>query len=232
MWSHALAGILVSAGLLAAPTALAAAPSPGAIQATGVQLESALLPASAFGPGGVFSKQDSGRTLERGSYPNLAADNCALFSVLLGDSSLPGGPRFGFGSTANATEDIIVSGRSYRAYSLGVFQFASSHAAASLLTQMYAKYAKCRSFTFSEVRIRLNSAAKTSVGGHPAFRVTQTTYYTGIGAPPPLSSDTLVAIDGADAFIVNMQVRPIAPSASTTPTALITRLIARVQALR
>jgi hypothetical protein len=47
-----------------------------------------------------------------------------------------------------------------------------------------------------------------------------------------MSSDTLFAIDGADAFIVNMQVRPIAPSASTTPAALITRLIARVPALR
>jgi hypothetical protein len=232
VWSHALAGILVSTGLLAGPVALATAPSPGAIQATGVQLESALLPSSAFGPGGMFSKQDSGRTLERGSYPDLAADDCALFSVLLGDSSLPGDPSFGFGSTANATEDIVVSGRSYRAYSLGVFQFGSAHAAASLYAQMYAKYAKCRSFAVSGVRIRLNSEAKTSVNGHPAFRVTQTTYNTGLGAPPPVSSDTLFAIDGADAFVVNMQVRPIAPSASTTPTALSTRLIARVQALR
>ena len=74
--------------------------------------------------------------------------------------------------------------------------------------------------------------AKTSVDGHPAFWVTQTNHYTGLEAIPPISTDTLFAIDGADAFVVNMQVRPIAPSASTTPTALITRLIARAQALR
>jgi hypothetical protein len=232
MWSHALAGILVSAGLLAGPTASATAPAPGAFQATGVQLESALVPPSVFGPGGEYGRLDSGRALERGSNPNLATDDCPLYSVLLGDSSLPGDPTFGFGSTANATEDIITGGRSYRNYRLSVFQFASPRAAASLYAQMYAKYAKCRSFAFSGVRIKLKSEAKTSVGGHPAFRVTQTTYYTGLDASHPMTSETLFVIDGADAFIVNMQVRTIAPSASTTPTALITRLIARVQALR
>ena len=97
---------------------------------------------------------------------------------------------------------------------------------------MYAKYAKCRSFAFAGVRIKLKSEAKTSVGGHPAFLVRQTTYNSGFEAPPPLNTETLFAIDGADAFIVNMEVRTIAPSASTAPTALITWLIARVQALR
>ena len=97
---------------------------------------------------------------------------------------------------------------------------------------MYAKYAKCRSFAFAGVRIKLKSEAKTSVGGHPAFLVRQTTYNSGFEAPPPMNTETLFAIDGAGAFIVNLEMRTIAPSASTAPTALITWLIARVQALR
>jgi hypothetical protein len=222
-----VAAIVTAAGVLAGPAALATAPSPGTVQVTGSQLKSALLPLSAFGHGGDYEVQDSGRTLEHAAHPDVASIGCSLFSVLLGDSTLPGDPGFGFGATATATEEVVSNG-----YLQAVYQFANARTAGSLYAQTYAKYATCRSFVISGGRIRLNSESITRLGGRQAFQVTQTIYNSGPDAPPPYETKTLFTVDGADAFILNYGTGRDASPASATPAALILGLIARVQALR
>ena len=225
-----VAATVMAAEVLAGSAALATTPSPGTVQVTGTQLRSALLPLSAFGHGGDFEVQDSGRTLEHAARPDVASIRCSLFSVLLGDSTLPDGPGFGFGATATATEDGVTNGA--RSYLQAAYQFANARTAGSLYAQAYAKYTTCRSFVLSGERIRLNSESVTRLGGRQAFQVTQTIYTSGFDAPPPYETKTLVTVDGADAFILNSGTGRDASPASATPAALILGLIARVQALR
>lgn len=221
----------ISAGLLAGPAALATATPPGTIQVTGTQLASALLPISAFGSGYVrFPVLDSGRSLGRPAYPDVGAVSCPLYSVLLGESDLPGDPGYGFGATANATEEDLGGGRTYRQ---SVYQFASQRAAAALFAQTYAKYANCRSFAFSGVRVRLESESKTRVGGYQAFLVRLLVSYPGaVSAPPPYPEEALFAIDGDEAFVMNVGTRTAGAPLSTTLAALTVRLIDRARALR
>jgi hypothetical protein len=225
-----VAAIVTAAEVLTGSAALATAPSPGTVQVTGTQLKSALLPPSAFGHGGDFEVQNSGRTLEHATHPDLASIRCSLFSVLLGDSTLPGDPGFGFGATATATADAVSNGS--RSYLQAVYQFANARTAGSLYAQTYAKYATCRSFVVSGERIRLNSESIIRLGGRPAFQVTQTIYTSGFDAPPPYETRTVFTVDGADAFILNSGTGRDASPASATPAALVLGLIARVQALR
>jgi hypothetical protein len=214
----------------ASPNAQVADPSPGSVQVSGNQLESALLPGSAFGAVyGGFGEQGSGGKLQPPGTPDVVSASCPLYSVLLGDSYLPGDPDFGFGATANATSEFLGTDRSYRQ---AVYQFASTRAVASLYAQTYAAYARCRSFTYSGLRIRLNSESQTRVGGHQAFLVRQVvSYLSGPADLNPYATYTLFTIDGSDAFIMNTEAGPAARPVSTTPAAFILRLITRVQAL-
>jgi hypothetical protein len=106
-----VAAIVTAAGVLAGPAALATAPSPGTVQVTGTQLKSALLPLSAFGHGGDFRVQDSGRTLEHAADPDVASIRCSLFSVLqrirLNSESIT---RLGGRQAFQVTQTIYISG--------------------------------------------------------------------------------------------------------------------------
>src|SRR5271154_3926098 len=136
------AAAVITAGLLAGPAALAAGTLPGTIQVTGTQLASALLPSAAFGSGyRPFSELDSGGSLGHPASPDVGAVSCALYSVLLGESDLPGDPGYGFGATANATEELLGG---YGTYRQSVYQVASPRDAAALSAQMYARYASFR----------------------------------------------------------------------------------------
>jgi hypothetical protein len=220
--------MVTGAGVLAAPAALATAP--GTIQVTGPQLDSALLPPSVFGTGylGIL-EQDSGPVLVSPANPDLAGISCGSFSVLLGNSYLPGGPGPGFGATAHATYLAWGNRMTHRSYRQAVYQFASSGAAASLFAQTYAKYAGCRSFSLFGVRFTLASESKTRVGGYQALQLTGTVAYTDA---PPYGSDMLITVDGRDVFVLNAVARPGSSAAVATSAVFTLRLIARAQALR
>jgi hypothetical protein len=227
--SAALLGAVLVAGAVVAagPTALASAP--GTVQVTGRQLASALLPPSAFGTGylGIL-EQDSGPALVPG-YPNAGGMNCSAYSILLGDSYLPGGPGPGFGATAHATYLAWGNRTTHRSYRQAVYQFASSGAAASLYAQAYARYPGCRLFSLSGVGFTLRSESRTQAGGYHAFQVTGTIVYPDTSA---YDTDTLFSVDGRDVFVLNAVARPGSSRASATPAAFLSHLIARVQALR
>jgi hypothetical protein len=227
--SAALLGavLVAGAGIAAAPTALASAP--GTVQVAGTQLKSALLPPSAFGRGYVgILEQDSGPALVPG-YPGKGSMSCSAYSILLGESYLPGGPGPGFGATAHATYLAWGNSTTHRSYRQAVYQFASSGAAASLYAQAYARFSGCRLFALSGVGFTLRSESKTQVDGQQTFQVAGTIVYPDASA---YDTDMLFSADGRDVFVLNAVARPGSSRASATPAAFLARLITRVQALR
>jgi len=225
--------IVTAAGLVLGPAAQGSSPSPGTVQVTGTQLKSALLPNAVFLSRGVVEEQDSGRTLGHSAYDNVTTTSCPLFSVLLGDSFVFDVPGFGFGATAHAANELIDSSE-VRSYEQAVYQFASSRTAGLLFAQAYAKFARCRSFTFSGERITLESESKLLIDGHQAFQVTQTiSILPGQAAPTPPAQhgNALLTLDGADVFIMN-SASPATPTARPALAIRTLLLIARVQALR
>lgn len=225
------AAAVITTGLLAGPAALAAGTLPGTIQVTGTQLASALLPSAAFGSGyRPFAELDSGRSLGHPASPHVAAASCALYSVLLGASDLPGDPGHGFGATANATEELLGG---YGTYLQSVYQFASPPDAAALSAQVYARYASCRSFVFSGTRLKLESESRTRAGTNPAFLVRFVVSYPGSAdALPPYPEEVLFTADGDDVFLMNASTSKAPSPPAATLAALTLPLIARVQGLR
>jgi hypothetical protein len=220
---RAMAGAgAVLAGLLLGPAAQAAP----AVQLTGTQLASALLPASSFPSGYKLVKAgtyNTGRRLEHGpAKVHLAAFSCKKYITA-------GLPRTGFGETAIAVS--IVDNQRLGAYQQAVFQFASSGQASSFYRQLSAFVVRCRSVTTTfaglTVKLTTQSLKKTHLGRHPAFHAVQTLTVTGF---PGAVNDTTITVAGTDVYFIDAAGRK-APSKPAVPTALL-HLIARVQALR
>jgi hypothetical protein len=227
------AAAIAAAGLLFGSPAASAA-TPGSVQVTGNQLKSALLPASYFGSGyagsGAFS---TGGHLEPG--PALytpaklsCADFWGLFDAIgYGETALASGSeQYLSGPLQNLDQALY--------YTQAVYQLPGSRAATALYDAEYAKYAACRSFTVSgghgqSVHVE-QSVSKTHVDGHPAFLVTQNEVFSETSGS--LKPYMLIAVDGADIFLVQASDPAGKVPASPSDATVIAKLITRVAALR
>jgi hypothetical protein len=215
------AGLFLT-GLLLGPAAQAAP----AVQLTGAQLASALLPASSFPSGYKIVKSgtySSGRGLEHAPAKyHLATLSCKKYIV-------SGLPRTGFGETATAGS--TVNNQRLGAYQQTVFQFASSGQAGSFYRQLYAFTVRCRSVTATfaggTVKLTTQSLNKTHLGRGPAFLARQTLTATGF---PATINDTMFTVAGTDVYVIDAAGQK-PPSKPAVPAALL-HLIARVQAAR
>ncbi len=225
--------------VIAAATALSvgmggaalAAPAP---QVTGVRLQSALLPASAFGDGFVVTQRlNTGKKLwSTRALIKPSKLSCANFEMYIFVG--------GFGNTAGAVDSVANPNPAiadYPSVVLGgdqaVLQFKTAGAAASFYSQAYAKYKQCSAFTESDpfdnsIKFELTnqSLSKTTIARHQAFQLIQ---YVNLSALPALNfyANTAVVLAGTNVYTiddVNGTNDPISAS-------LLSRLINRVQAL-
>jgi hypothetical protein len=221
--------VTAAACIVLAPAAMA---SSGPVQVTGKQLKSALLPPSDFLAGyKVANENDSGRKLEHGTLFKLPSMSCGKFWLFIGVVG-------GFGDTAYAGDLIDAKSASvsvFETFNQTVYQFASTHAAASFYSQLNAKYRSCRTVTSSNgkggfIRRTVNSQSKQHVGGHQAVQLVESVSFSRI-AGPPLMIYVLWTIDGADVYMISTT--PLSVSSPKPAQASLTlKLITRVTHLR
>lgn len=221
--------VAVTAGacLLFVPAAMA---SP--VQVTGKQLRSALLPASDFVAGYVTSNvRDSGGKLEHLRVWNVPTMSCRNFWAFTGQVQ-------GFGETAFATalvDDKTGTASVEEVFEQSVYQFASTHAAASFFGAVSAKYRPCRSVTEPDgvggtLRLTVHSQAKQRVGGHHAARII--VYVTDSKVKgPALAIYLLWTVTGTGVYLIDTTLLNTS-SPRPTQASLTLKLIARVRALR
>jgi hypothetical protein len=221
--------ITAAACVLLAPAAMA---SSGPVQVTGHQLKSALLPASDFLAGyTVGDENDSGRQLEHRTVFKIGSLNCRNFWLLIGTVG-------GFGESAYAGDLIDTKSTSvtvFETFNQAVYQFASTHAAASFYSQLSAKYRSCRTVASSDgqggtLKRIVRSQSKQRVGGHQALLLVDLLSDSEV-AGPALDSYVLWTIDGADIYLVSTMPLSI-PSPKPAQSSLTLKLISRVRALR
>jgi hypothetical protein len=162
-------------------------------QLTGTQLQTVLVPQSAF-PGG-FSVSSTSVVTSGGSLTSaparyrLATMSCASFVQHLGNT--------GFGEAAMAFDSVVGQGQ---AFDQVIYQFGSDAAAAGFLSGIRSLAARCRSFTATDngasgtLSMRADTAAP--VGGHPSLLVRESGKLGGI----PITLDTLWTASGVDVF--------------------------------
>ncbi len=207
-----------------------ASPAP---QVTGVRLQSALLPASAFGGGfTTFNRHNSGSTLRSTqAVIRPSSLSCAKFEEY--------NYVAGFGNTAGAVDSILNPNPAIGDYPnviLGddqaVLQFNSAGAAASFYNRAYARYKQCSAFTeplpadHTTVELTTQSLSNTAIGNHKAFQLIQHADLASF-ARFDFYVVTAVVLAGTNVYTVddvNGTNDPISAS-------LLGRLISRVQAL-
>ena len=215
---------------VASPLGHKAKPAP---QVTGVRLQSALLPASAFRDGfTVTQRLNTGKKL----WPARAWIKPSSLSCVNFETYFYVG---GFGNTAGAAGSVNNPNPAFADYPsliLGgdqaVLQFKTAQAAASFYDKAYARYKQCSYFTESDaadniqLELTIQSLSRTTIGKHQAFQVIQ---YVDLSAVPALSfyANTAVVLAGTNVYTVddvNGTNDPISAS-------LLGHLINRVQAL-
>ena len=234
-------GIVFTAAAAALSLALAgsAAASPlgrtskPAPQVTGVRLQSALLPASAFGGGfTVVDRINSGKKLRSTQvFIKPSKLSCVNFETYVFVA--------GFGNTAGAADEINNPNPAFADYPsvvLGadqaVLQFKTASAATSFYNQAYTRYKQCSDFTESDpadniqLELTVQSLSKTKINKHQAFQLIQ---YVDLSALPALNfyQNTAVVLAGTNVYTiadVNGTNDPISAS-------LLARFVNRVQAL-
>jgi len=214
----------------AAASPLSSKPAP---QVTGVRLQSALLPASAFGNGFTASQRlNSGNKLASTRVDVKPSSlSCTDFEQYIYVA--------GFGNTAGATDSFNNPSpdiSSYPSVVLGgdqaVVQFKTASAAASFYKLAQARYKQCVAFTEpdtadnTQLELTMQSLSQTTIGKNKAFQVIQLVV---IAALPALSfyANTAVVLAGTNVYTiddVNGTNDPISAS-------LLGKLINRVQAL-
>ncbi len=207
-------------------------PPPARRHPAGKQLKSGLLPPSHFLPGYVtIFSGNSGGSLEHGVTRRIPPMDCFIFWASIGVDK-------GYGETAFATEmagDKTGKATIAETFQQAVYQFASTHAAATLYGQISAKYRSCRSVSVSDeqdgtLRLTVHSRSTQRVGGHQALLLVQ--YLTDSKVPgPPLVTYELWTLDGTDVYMVSSQLLSVRTPQPTLPS-LMLKLIARVRALR
>ena len=234
-------GIVFTAAVMALSLALAgsAAASPlghaskPAPQVTGVRLQSALLPASAFGSGfTVIGRLNSGKKLRSTrAWIKPSTLSCANFEEYI--------YVWGFGNTAGAVDSVNNPNPAFADYPsvvLGgdqaVLQFKTAKAAASFYSQAYTRYKQCSAFTESDTADNIQfeltnqSLTKTTINKHQAFQLIQ---YVDISSLPALNfyQNTSVVLAGTNVYTID----DVNGTNDPIPTSLLGRFVNRVQAL-
>jgi hypothetical protein len=232
-----VASIAVAASaFLLVPAAAQAATHP--VQVTGAKLKTALLPTSTFGPEfSLLGTTSSGKSLwHQKATKHVPTMSCANFEnaslANFGESAVAISASIDNGVLTGTTPPSLSN--LTLLYEQEVYQFPSTKAAVAFYNQAYAKYASCKSFSDkaagrggASTKITLKSIAKTKVGTHQAFQLTQGLGDSGIPGVS-LNLNTLVTRSGADVFIV------IDFSTTNHPVTAKTmlKLVDRVMALR
>jgi hypothetical protein len=229
----ALSLSLGMAGAAAAPLGHKPKPKP-APQVTGVRLQSALLPASAFGDG--FARVDglnTGKKLwssqVRVKPSSMSCLDFETFFIIAG-----------FGNSAGATDTVINPDPVFADYpsivlsaDQTVLQFKTTQAAASFYSQAFAKYKQCSAFTESDptdpsnqIELTTQSLSKTTINKNQAFQLIQ---LVDLSALPAASfyQNTAVVLAGTNVYTIdnlNGTNDPISAS-------LLGNFVKRVQAL-
>ena len=146
----------------------------------GVRLQSALLPASAFGDGfTVTDRLNTGNALwPPHAHLKPSSLSCTHFETYIFVG--------GFGDTAGATDGFDNPNPAFADYpnvalagDQAVLQFKTTQAAASFYNQAYARYKQCSDFTESDpadnlqLELTSQSLASTTIARNKAFQLTQ-----------------------------------------------------------
>jgi hypothetical protein len=226
---------LVTASFLLAPDALASTHK--VVQVNGEQLNSALLPASAFGPG-----YTAGLALNTGkslwhfrATENISTTSCGNFEDGLGLGLF--GETAAAMSYSNNPDPWPAYPNTEFYYFESVEQFPSAKAAASYFSRARAKYARCTDFTESApatsdpssggFETQTQSVTTTSVGKYQSFAVAQSAALSEDPADPILLN-TLVTVEGTDVF----GMLSVGGTNDAVSASLMQQLIGRVQKLR
>ena len=216
---------------MASPFSGKATPAP---QVTGVRLQSALLPTSAFGSGfTVTQRLNSGKKLRSTrAWIKPSKLSCANFESYI--------YVWGFGNTAGAMDSVDNPNPAiadYPSLVLGgdqaVLQFKTAQAAASFYNQAYTRYKQCSAFTETDPgdhsitwELTNQSLSKTTIRKHQAFQLIQ---YVDLSALPALNfyANTAVVLAGTNVYTVD----DVNGINDPIPASLLGNLINRVQAL-
>jgi PknH-like protein len=213
----AAAVICAAAGLAVTPGAQAAP-----VQLTGTQLASALLPASAFFPGGGAKLvktwlENSGTRIEHaGARYHLTTISCAN---LLDTFGYPG-----FGESAAASNGYTTSAGS-TAFFQGVYQFTSPAGAGSFLTGSKSAWTRCSSFKDSGT---ITAKVTLTPGGSGSYTMTSVVH---IGKTVDRNA-LLITAAGNDVGIVEANGTNTPPPSSPSLRTLMPKLLDRVEADR
>lgn len=200
-------------------------------QVTGVKLQSALLPASAFGDGfSLIGGVNTGTKLWPTSLRIKPSGlTCEVFEALIHIG--------GFGNTAGATADFTNPNPAFADYpnvvldgEQAVLQFKTTQAAASFYGQAYTRYKQCTDFTESDqsdsFELTMESLNTTTIDKNKAFELGQ---YVTLASMPSLGlyANTAVVLDGTNLYVID----DINGTDDTISSTLLGKLIGRVQAL-
>jgi hypothetical protein len=213
---------------LAAPLS-SAKPAP---QVTGSRLQSALLPASAFGSGWTVDQHLNTGSSLRSTHAILRPSgvSCTNFETYIFVG--------GFGDTAGATDGLSNSSPAFSDFpnvvlagDQTVLQFQTTKAAASFYSQAYARYKQCSAFTEpfgsgDHLELSTQSLSGTTIDHDKAFQLIQ---YADISSLPAFNwyQNTAVVLSGTNVYTMD------ALDGTNDPVSgsLLGRLISRVQAL-
>jgi hypothetical protein len=202
-------------------------------QVTGTRLQSALLPASAFGDG--FTVADRLNTGNRLWSTHASIKPSSLSCQTFEEYIFVGG----FGDTAGATDGISNPNPDFADYPslvLGgdqaVLQFKTTQAAASFYNAAYAKYKQCSAFTESDpadnlqLELTTQSLSATTIGKNKALQLIQ---YVDISSLPVANfyQNTAVVLAGTNVYTID----DVNGTNDPIPASLLGNLINRVQAL-
>jgi hypothetical protein len=213
---------------LASP--LSAKPKP-APQVTGSRLQSALLPASAFGDGFtvVDHKNTGSKLLSTKALLKPSSLSCATFATLIFIG--------GYGNTAGAVDGVNNPNPNFADYpnivvagDQAVLQFKTTQAATSFYNQAYATYKQCSAFTDTELGLQMelstSSLSTTTINKNKAFQLIQ---YADIAALPVASDyqSTAFVLSGTNVYTID----DVGGTNDPIPASLLTSFMKRVQAL-
>jgi hypothetical protein len=199
-------------------------------QVTGTRLQSALLPASAFGSGFTAEnrKNTGNKLLSTKAVIKPSSLSCRTFAMFIFIG--------GFGNTAGAVDGINNQNPNFEDPSTvyfddqAVLQFKTAQAAASFYNQAYAKFKQCSAFTENlfglQLELTTSSLSTTTVNKNKAFQLIQ---YADIAALPIASQyqSTAFVLSGTNVYTIDN----VSGTNDPISASLLSSLIKRVQAL-
>jgi hypothetical protein len=227
------AATMLSLGLAGTAMAAPLGPAKAAPQVTGTRLQSALLPASAFGAGfSTFNRHNSGSAL-RSTQAVIRPSglSCANFESYIYYA--------GFGNTAGALDSVNNSNPNFSDYPslvLGgdqyVLQFSNTAAAQSFYNRAYTRYKQCSALNEpapafqTHVELTTQSLSSTTIGGHHAFQLIQHADYAAFAGFDFYFARAIVLV-GTNVYTIDN----IDGTNDPISASLVDTLISRVQAL-